>query len=229
MMHEELNYLGDRKLKNIPKCNKLIERESFSYFMTKNSNLNLSIILYLFYGVLKSITICKGCNHKLYDFQYFTILSFPTLNYKSKDFNIYHGFKELTKPKLMNGDNKYYCQYCRSFREAGVITKIFFAPPYLIINIDYGKNKKYLPRKVHFGGVIDIKEFADENNKLPSIQYKLISVCKYIGKTGSSGHYVSLCQNNRDKWYEFNDSNVTETKFEEVNSYSPYILIYKKL
>ena len=46
MMHEELNYFGDQKLKNIPKCNKSFEKESFDYFMTMNNNLNLSIISY---------------------------------------------------------------------------------------------------------------------------------------------------------------------------------------
>jgi len=149
MMHEELNYFGDQKLKNIPKCNKLIEAESFNYFMTMNSNLNLSVISYLFYGILKSKTICKGCKKIIYDFQYFKILSFPTYNFKDSIFNINQGFKEFTKPKLMNDDNKYYCKYCKGFREAEVTTKIYYPPPYLIINIDYDKNKKYKPRKVN--------------------------------------------------------------------------------
>ena len=78
MMHEELNYFGDQKLKNTPRCNKSIEVESFYYFMTINLNLNLSIISYLFYGILKSKTICKGCENIIYDFQDFKILSFPT-------------------------------------------------------------------------------------------------------------------------------------------------------
>ena len=65
---------------------------------------------------------------------------------------------------------------------------------------------------------------------MPSIKYKLIAVCNHIGKIGSSGHYVTYCQNNENKWYEFNDSNVSEIIFaEEVYSSSPYILIYKKL
>ena len=129
----------------------------------------------------------------------------------------------------MKEDNKCYCQNCKGFREAEVTTKIYYAPPYLIINIDYGKNKIYNPRKVTFGGEIDIKEFVDEFNNLPSIKYKLIAVCNHIGKIGSSGHYVTYCQNNENKWYEFNDSYVRQTKFaEEVYSSSPYILIYKK-
>jgi hypothetical protein len=42
VMHAELNYLGDQKLKNIPKCNQSIERESFNYFMAVSNNVNLS-------------------------------------------------------------------------------------------------------------------------------------------------------------------------------------------
>ena len=127
----------------------------------------------------------------------------------------------------MKDDNKCYCQNCKGFREAKVTTKIYYAPPYLIINIDYGKNKKYIPKEVNFGNIIDVSNFV-EKSKLFSFQYKLIAVCNHIGKIGSSGHYVTYCQSNKDKWYEFNDSSVTETKFEELNSNSPYILIYKK-
>jgi len=227
-MHAELNYLGDKKLKNVPRCNQTIEAESFNFFMTVNNNLNLSIISYLFYGIHKSTTICSECNTTLYNFQYFQFLSFPTFNFKGEIFNIYQGFKEFIKPEIMSGDNKCYCQRCKGLKNAKVTTKIYSAPIYLIINIDYGKNKRYKPKKINFGGLIDITGFIDESNKCPNIQYKLIAVSTHIGKSGSSGHYITFCQNNENKWYEFNDSSVTETKFEYVNSNSPYILIYKK-
>ena len=32
IMHAELNYKGDQKLKNAPKCNQLIEKDSFDFF-----------------------------------------------------------------------------------------------------------------------------------------------------------------------------------------------------
>jgi ubiquitin C-terminal hydrolase len=230
-MHSELNFNGEEKLKSVPKCNQTIEKESFNFFMTVNSNLNLSIISYLFYGINKSITVCQTCQKTLYNFQYFQFLSFPTFNFKNKLFNIYQGFKEFGKPELMTGDNKCYCQNCKGLRDAKVTTKIFFAPPYLIINFDYGKNKKFMPKEVGFGGIIDIIDFVDEYNKnnYLSIQYKLIAVSTHIGSSGRGGHYITYCQNNEDKWFEFNDSSVSPAKFEEINSNSPYILIYKKL
>ena len=52
-MHEELNYFGDEKLKNVPKCNQLIEKESYNFFVKVNFSLNLSIFSYLFYGIIK--------------------------------------------------------------------------------------------------------------------------------------------------------------------------------
>ena len=48
----------------------------------------------------------------------------------------------------MKEDNKCYCQNCNGFREAEVTTKIFFAPPYLIINIDYVKIKNIFQKKL---------------------------------------------------------------------------------
>jgi ubiquitin C-terminal hydrolase len=70
-MHSELNYNGDKKLKNVPKCNQTNEKESYNFFITVNSELNLSIISYLFYGINKSRTVCISCKKTLFNFQYF--------------------------------------------------------------------------------------------------------------------------------------------------------------
>ena len=229
IMHAELNYKGNQKLKNVPKCNQIIEKESFDFFMAVSNNLNLSIISYLFYGILKSTTICKSCHNIFYNFQYFQTLSFPTFNFKDKSFNIYQGFKEFIKPNIMSGEDKCYCQKCKGLRDMNIKNKIYFSPPYLIIHLDYGENKKYKPKEVLFGGIIDISGFVDKYDREPSIQYKLKAVCSHIGKSENSGNYITYCQNNEDKWYEFNDSSVTEITFDKLNSNSPYILIYKKL
>ena len=164
-----------------------------------------------------------------YDFQYFQFLSFPTFNYKDKHFNIYQGFKDFIRPNLMSEEDKCYCQKCKGLREMKIITKIYLPPPYLIINIDYGKNKKYKPKTVNFGSLIQISDFVDEYGNYPSILYELIAVCSQIPKSGGIEHYITFCKNNENKWYEFNDSSITEAKFENLNSNSPYILIYKKI
>ena len=226
-MHSEVNYYGDKRLKNVPKCNQLIEYESFKFFMTVNKSLNLSIFSHLFYGITKSITKCSSCNNKLYNFQFIQFLSFPTFEYKKGYFNLYRGFKDFIKTEKMSGDNQCYCQYCKGLRDSLVKTKIFIPPLYLLINIDYGKNKKFLPSSINFGSSIDIKDFIDKNYK-GCTQYKLISVTTHIGQSGNGGHYISYCRDSKDKWYEFNDSSVYESSSNEIYNYTPYLLIYKK-
>jgi ubiquitin C-terminal hydrolase len=228
-MHAELNYFGDQKLKKVPKCDQTKEIESYNFFMSVNNALNLSIISYLFYGILKSITKCNICQTKLYNFQYFQFLSFPIYNFNNKQFNIYKGFKEYIKPESMIGDNQCYCNNCQKLNDAEVTTKLFYTPPYLIINFDYGKDKKYMPRKITFGEIIDLTSFTDE--KCKSKTYKLIAVSTHIGRSGNTGHYIAYCKDlNTNIWHKFNDSSHEEKcNFEEVTSNTPYFLIYKRL
>ena len=226
-MHEELNFYGDKKLEKIPKCNQLIEKESFDSFMTVNSNLNLSIFSYLFYGILKTQTICLGCHSKFYNFQSFQYLNFPTFNFKDREFNIYQGFKEFIEPEIVKGDNQCYCQKCKGLRDAKIFSKIYYTPPYLIINIDYGKDKKYIPRKVNFGQSILLNGFEDK--KCTELDYELIAVSTQIGKSGNNVHYISKCKHPNREWYEFNDSYVKKINFEELNNNFICLLIYKKI
>ena len=226
-IHEELNYLGEEKLNRIPKCNQSNEQESFNFFKKVNCNLNLSIISYLFYGILKSTTTCSRCKSLLYNFQYFQFLSFPTYTYKGKKMNIYQGFKDFVKEEEMKGDNQFYCQNCKGLREAKVNSSIFYTPPYLIINFDYGKDKKFNPSEVDFGEVIELKGFTEDI--CTQNDYELIGVSSHIGKSGISGHYIAYCKDiNKQEWHKFNDSIHSKCDFNEVNSNSPYILVYKR-
>ena len=60
-MHEELNYFGDKRLQKVPRCNQLDENDAFSFFYQVNSEMNFSIISYLFWGIVKQTTICRVC------------------------------------------------------------------------------------------------------------------------------------------------------------------------
>ena len=141
--------------------------------------------------------------------------------------HIYQGFKDFIKEEAMKGDNQCYCQNCKGLRDAKVSSIIYFTPPYLIINFDYGKDKKFKPSKVEFGEVIELEGFTDE--KCTKKDYELIAVSSHMGKSGPSGHYTAYCKDtNKNEWYEFNDSSCSKSKFTEVNKNSPYFLIYKR-
>ena len=232
-MHEELNYYGDKTLKSVPSCNQLIAQDALNFFNTVNLELNLSIFSYLFYGIFKSETKCLICNNCYYNFQYFQIISFPLYEFKEKSqFNIYNGFKKFIEIEEMRGDNQCYCQICKKLTDSDVSTKIYSTPPYLIIHLDYGKNKKYNPGKIMFGQSLDLTGFTEEICKERT--YQLIAISSHIGQSGVSGHYIAYCKNifqdnNNVDWYKFNDSSVTKVKFEDINEYSPYFLIFRKV
>ena len=231
-MHEELNYNGNQKLEVVPPCNQQIIQEAFNFFSKVNRKLNFSIFSFLFYGIFKSETICQECYCKFYNFQYFQIISFPLYNYQYKDkFNLYQGFKDYIQPEKMRGENQCYCQHCKKLTDSDVYTKIYSTPPYLIINLDYGKNKKYNPGKIIFGQSLDLTGFT-EDNCVERI-YELVAISSHIGSSGRSGHYIAYCKNlfedtENDIWYEFNDSSVSKVRYASINAYSPYFLMFRK-
>ena len=228
-MHEELNYFGDKKLKNIPNCNQLNKDDSFKFFFQVTTCLNFSIISYLFYGIMKSKTVCSECKNMFYNFQYFQFLSFPLSKYNRDYFNLYMGFKDFAKEELLTGDNKYFCQICKDFRDAKVNCKIVYTSPYLLINLDYGKNKKYQPSSIDFGIMIDLTDFVVD--EFDERTYELIAVSSHIGESGKMGHFITYCRDYREKgkdWHRFNDSVHDKCEFKDIKQYSPYLLLYKK-
>ena len=128
----------------------------------------------------------------------------------------------------MTGDNKCYCKNCKGLEDAKVSSTIYYTPPYLIINLDYGKDKKYCPTNVDFGEIIDIKGFTDL--QCANKTYSLIGVSTHIGSSGNSGHYIAYCKDlSHEKWYQFNDSRCSPCQIKDVYEYSPYLLVYKRI
>jgi len=227
-MHEELNYFGGKKLQKIPKCNQLIESDAFNFFYEINSKMNFSIISYLFWGIVKQTTTCKGCKNNFYNYQYYQYVSFPFYNYAGKKFNLYQGLKDYVSEETLSGDNQFYCQKCKCLSDAKLFSKIYYPAPYLLINFDYGKNKIYRPNSIDFGSTIFLdKTFLDNN--IPDVSYELIAVSTHIGDSGNTGHYITYCKDILSQdWYKFNDSMVTQSSFEETKNNSPYLLLFKK-
>jgi len=225
-LHDELNYYGNKKIKVYPKCNQRIAQESLDYFLMAHSELNLSIISYLFYGITMQETCCTNCKNILYNFQFFQMLTFHLYDYKNKNFNIYKGFKQYINAKLMTGDNRCYCQICNKLTDSEVCSKIYLTPPYLIIYLDYGKDNKYAPKNIELGQFINLTGFTVDY--CTKRDYKLIIVNSY----SSHKSFVSFVKNpftEENSWFAFNDSSISETSFECIEKSKPVLLIYKRI
>ena len=228
-MHEELNYYGNvnKRLKYIP--NQYNIYETYNHFITNYNTNNFSKISLLFYGTYQNTTTCLVCRKKLYNFQKFEFISFGMYYYHKHRFNILNGFQDNANPTILKGDNKFLCNNCKKLQDAKTECKIFEPPLKLLINLDYGKNKKYQPSSIEFDEEIDITKFVEFDYK-QKIRYRIIGVCTHYGHSGSYGHYVAFCRNTQtDTWYEFNDSFCSECNKREIYRGSPYLLLYERI
>ena len=229
-MHEELNYFGDNPPIRLPQPNQCNRESTFMYFMNFYNNQNFSIISKNFYGTYETITKCKKCKTTIYNFQKFEFISFGMFKYKKKTFDIMNGFKDNEEPQELKGDNKFYCNKCGKLVEALLTCKIIQPPNKLIINIDYGKDKKYQPSNILFGDIINITNYVNFNFGT-QIRYEITGICTHFGSSGKYGHYITFCKHKeKEKWYSFSDSSCKEIKNkDEIYTGSPYILLYEKL
>ena len=197
--------------------------------MTTYNYQNFSIASRLFFGTYEIKTQCLNCNKIFYNYQKFEYISFGTEKYKNKIFNIYDGFKDNNLEQKLTGDNQYYCQECKKSCDANFSCCIIDPPNKLVINIDYGKNKMYLVKKLVFEEIIDITNLISFNFG-KEIQYQLSGICTHLGASGSSGHYIAYCRNKENgKWYKFNDSSCDECKSKEFYNGNPYLLFYEQI
>ena len=228
--HDELNYMG-----NVPfptylmPPDQLNRANSFNYFMQTYNCQNFSIASKLFYGTYENRTKCLNCGKIFFSYQKFEYISFPTQKYAGKTFNILDGFKDYCEIQDLYGDNQYYCQICQGFYDGKICCNIIQPPCKLVINIDYGINKRFRVRNLVIEEIIDITKYINFDFG-KRIKYQISGICTHLGSSGSSGHYIAFCRNKSGKWYNFNDSSCSEsdrnTAFTQGN---PYLLIYEQI
>ena len=228
--HEELNYFGDVPFPtNIIQPRQVDRVNYFNYFMSTYNFQNFSIVSKLFFGTYETMTQCSLCKNIFYNYQKFEFISFGTQKYRNDIFNIYSGFNDYQEMQYLTGNNQYYCQICQKLCDATICCKIIQPPNKLVINIDYGKNKKYEVRQLVFDEMIDITNYINFNFG-KRIIYRLLGVCTHLGFSGASGHYIAYCRNNQTgKWYNFNDSSCRECSMHEIYGGSPYLLLYEQI
>jgi ubiquitin C-terminal hydrolase len=231
IMHQELNYYTLRKpFTGYP--NQTDKDNTYQTFVTSYDLTNRSIISDLFYGTSENTTHCKTCNRIIYNFQKFEFLSFGMYKYNQKEFNLYNGFEDYSKEDVLQGDNQYYCNNCRKLCDADIRTQIYIPQRNLLINLDFGKNKIYMPKTINYDEQIDITRFiSNQDEKIKGARYQILGVCSHYGDSGSYGHYIAYCRNKKNKtWYKFNDSMVSTCTKEEIKyGGNPYLLLYERI
>ena len=207
--------------------------------ITDYYNKNNSIISNLFYFITKSKTQCLNCNRINYNFQFYRTLVFPLEDIrqkKSQEFNTYldsislmDGFDHFQRQVPLVNENMMYCNNCQGKTNGLQYDSLYSSPEYLIINLNRGKGKIY-NIKVYLEEFIDLNNYVE--SKVYNNKYRLISIIKHFGQSGTAGHYIAFCYVEREgDWFKFNDALVERSSFKEgadINNGDSYVLIYKR-
>jgi ubiquitin C-terminal hydrolase len=146
------------------------------------------------------------------------------------DLNLLDLLENFNKKEKLTEENKWYCPKCKEHQLAEKKMEIFTCPEILILHLKRFKNNSKLGNTVNFpiegldmGKYITYNEIETSDNI-----YDLFAVANHFGGL-HGGHYIAYCKNDFEKkWYEFNDSYVSEIDENKIVSKSAYVLFYKK-
>ena len=131
-------------------------------------------------------------------------------------------------PETLDKSNLWYCSTCKLHVQATKKLEIYQVPKILIIHLKRFKTTGFFREKINIpvdfpAENLDISEFViEETHGL----YDLYAVSNHFG-TLSGGHYTATVRaGTNGKWFECNDSNVSETK--EISNTASYVLFYRK-
>ena len=185
---------------------------------------NYSYIVEIFHGMFYNKITCNNCEVKENVFEPFNCISVNIPDNGVID------LKTCLDNYFINSEdiNTWKCDKCN---ELGCNKKINFwsLPNYVIIHLKrFSNTGKRLNTIVKFPtDDLNLTEYVsnekqDSNNYI----YSLYAVNCHSGNA-RSGHYWSVCKNLNNKWYKYNDADISE--FHDINNISStdsYILFY---
>lgn len=133
----------------------------------------------------------------------------------------------------LKGDNMYSCEKCKKLRNGLKYSRVQSLPEVLCIHLKRFRHELYYSSKINTYISFPIRNldlycFLSKDsvkNSLPS-QYDLSAVICHFGSVGG-GHYIAYAKNCvTNKWYEYNDSLVSEVDEEVVTNSEAYVLFY---
>lgn len=241
-LHHDLNVHAKDKLKQngiaIQQTNENddsninIPRATLGYqFWKRHLEQNKSIISDLFEGIFMSTLTCTVCKGQSNTFEVFNCLSLPIPS--ESRCQLRDCLNHFSNPERI--DAVWECPRCKQKREADKKIVICKLPKILIIHLKRfsldGRWRQKLQTTVDFP-LTDLS--VDYTNVLPqsaygSMPYKSsYNLCAVVNHFGhlDGGHYTAFCRLDKQRWYTFDDSNVSEMRDSDVCGSAAYILFY---
>ncbi|XP_006895372.1 PREDICTED: ubiquitin carboxyl-terminal hydrolase 8-like isoform X1 [Elephantulus edwardii] len=230
-LHEDLNKADNRKRHKEENNDHLDDFKAAEYAWQKHKQLNESIIVALFQGQFKSTVQCLTCHKKSRTFEAFMYLSLPLAS--TSKCTLQDCLRLFSKEEKLTDNNRFYCSHCRARRDSLKKIEIWKLPPVLLVHLKRfsydGRWKQKLQTSVDFPlENLDLSQYViGPRNNLK--RYNLFSVSNHYGGL-DGGHYTAYCKNAaRQRWFKFDDHEVSDISVSSVKSSAAYILFYTSL
>jgi ubiquitin carboxyl-terminal hydrolase 8 len=223
-LHEDLNKRSRRSPLRETSNDKLSPADQA---WEKFQRCNTSLIRRLFYGQQKSTIRCCKCGEESATFEPFSDLSLA-LPSSSNKCSLAECMELYLNSENISGWN---CPSCEEKCDAIKKFDIWRLPFILVIHLNrfyhvgwWRKRQTY----VDFPFNLDVHHFTLVPNHR-HVNYKLYGVSNHYGSM-EGGHYTAYCKNELyDKWYKFDDHEVSEISDNDVRSSAAYILFYTSM
>ena len=144
-----------------------------------------------------------------------------------KTISIYDCFSMFSLPEILDKNNLWYCSNCKVHVQASKKLEIYKVPPILIIHLKRFKTHGFYREKLNVPIEFPVKGLDISDHAIgekPPI-YDLYAISNHFGAL-AGGHYTaSVYSEITDKWYNCNDSDVSENR--DISEVSSYVLFYK--
>jgi len=153
---------------------------------------------------------------------------------ESKPISLEECIQEFIKDEILTDENKWFCPHCKEDQEAYKKMDIWKAPEILIVHLKrfiqdrryYSSRKNNVLVKFPIEG-LDLTDVIIGPKDEEKYIYNLYAISSHSGSTGG-GHYTAYVKNN-GRWYDCNDSFVSEVSESSIVSSSAYLLFYERV
>ncbi|XP_056269059.1 ubiquitin carboxyl-terminal hydrolase 8 [Pseudoliparis swirei] len=230
-LHEDLNKADNRKRYKEEENDHMDDQTAADLAWSKHKLLNESIIVALFQGQFKSTVQCLTCHRMSRTFETFMYLSLPLAS--TSKCSLQDCLRLFSKEEKLTDNNKVFCRHCKAHRDSTKKLEIWKVPPIVLVHLKRfsyeGRWKQKLQTSVDFSlDTLDLTQYVI-GPKPTEKRYCLFGVSNHYGGL-DGGHYTAYCKNaHKQRWYKFDDHEVTDISTSSVKSSAAYILFYSAL
>ncbi|KAL0863157.1 hypothetical protein Bca101_042275 [Brassica carinata] len=181
-----------------------------------------------FGGYLHSKIKCMKCLHKS---ERTELMMDLTVEIGGDIGSLEEALAQFTAYEVLDGENRYLCDRCKSYQKAKKKLMILEGPNILTVVLKRFESDNFgkLSKPIHFPELLDISPYmSNPNHGDHHPVYSLYAVVVHLDATSYSGHYVCYIKNLHGDWFKIDDSNVFSVSLETVLLEGAYMLLYAR-